>query len=221
MNIVLIAGILIGIALIGGVILTFHKVRRGRATERPRFSAGQRLGWIELGDAINVWHPKRGDLTLVVLGRVVHEELTQHQRGLQFPWVPTGNLFLGFRLEDSIELLNWQNRYYLLDSRTEVSDDDIRRNFATPARIFGDADQNARVEFRYPESTAWHIEDIGRFRIARIDGEWFPLDVGASCRFLHASGEGNQALVVEDFLSGGRDVTWTGYSIQEKDIRRF
>ena len=215
------SGVVVGIALVAGAMLVYRGVKRERTAEKNRFPAGQRLGWIDLGDAINVWHPERGNLTLSVMGRVVYQELTQHRRGVRFPWVPTGNLFLAFRLEENLVLLNWQTRYYLLDHRTEVSDDDIRRNFATPARTFGDADQNARVEFRYPESTLWHIEDIGRSRIARIDGEWFPLDVDNSCRFLHASGEGNRALVVEDFISGGRDLAWTGYRIQENDISRF
>jgi hypothetical protein len=174
---------------------------------------------MDLDHAVIVWHPDRGEVTACPIGRIVYEELTQRQRGAQNPWVPTGNTFLAFRLETNLLLLNWQNRFYLLDSRVEVTDDDIRRSFASHARRFGDADQNADVLFEYPASKKWRMDDIGRFRIGGIAGDWFALQAGAEGRFLHATGEGNRALVVEDFDSRGQDTVWTGYQIQEKDIR--
>jgi hypothetical protein len=188
--------------------------------EKPmQFPASVRLHWMNLENAVIVWHPDRGEVTACPIGRIVYEELTQRQRGAQNPWVPTGNTFLAFRLETNLLLLNWQNRFYLLDSRVEVTDDDIRRSFASHARRFGDADQNADVLFEYPASRKWRMDDIGRFRIKGIDGDWYALQTGAEGRFLHASGEGNRALVVEDFDSRGQDTVWTGYQIQEKDIR--
>jgi hypothetical protein len=178
-----------------------------------------KLNWMSLSTAVIVWHPDRGEVTACPIGRILHEELSQKERGGKHPWVPTGNAFLGFRLEPNLILLNWQNRFYLLDSRVEVTDDDIRRSFALHARRFGEADQNAEIIFEYPVSRKWRIDDIGRFRVGSINGDWFPVRAGAEGRFLHASGDGNRALVVEDFERGGQDTVWTGYQIQEKDIR--
>jgi hypothetical protein len=189
------------------------------AAARVPSNGSQRLAWIKLGEPVTLWHPERGELTVCPLGRIVYQELTQRQRGPQNPWLPTGNAFLSFRLEERLVLLNWLNRFYLLDSRLEVTDDDIRRSFAPHARKFGDADQNALVEFEYPSSVKWRVDDIGRFRLSSVSGEWFPVEVGAEGRFLHASGEGSRALVVEDFDSGGRDVVWKGYLIGEDEIR--
>jgi hypothetical protein len=44
--------------------------------------------------------------------------------------------------------------------------------------------------------------------------------VGATGRFIHAAGEGERALVVEDFQFGGQDTIWTGYRIQESDVHQ-
>jgi hypothetical protein len=186
-----------------------------------RLPAPLKLGWMNFEEAVTVWHPDRGEVTACAFGRILYEELTQRQRGAENPWVPTGSTFLGFRLEANLILLNWQNRFYLLDSRAEVTDDDIRRSFASHARAFGAADQNAKVVFEYPASKKWRIDDIGRFRVGDINGEWFPAEVGATGRFLHASGEGSRVLVVEDFDGGGQDSVWTGYRIKEQDVQKL
>jgi hypothetical protein len=133
--------------------------------------------------------------------------------------VPNGNVTCGLRLASGWFLLQWQNRIYLLDECREVSDDDIGRDFASHARAFGQADQKAVVTFEYPPSTIWRIEDIGKFRVREVSGRSPSVVVGATGRFIHAAGDGGRALAVEDFQFGGQDTVWTGYRIQESDVR--
>jgi hypothetical protein len=151
---------------------------------------------------------------------VIYEELWQETRS--GPWVPTGNAFAGFRLEGNCFLLNWQNRLYLLDESQAISDADIRRDFAPYAHRFGQSDQTATVIFEYPPGR-WRIDDIGKFRVRIVEGEGIGFRPGAMGRFIHASGEGGRALVVEDYESGGggQDTVWRGYQIQEKDVQRL
>jgi hypothetical protein len=179
------------------------------------------LSWVQSESVVIVWHPSRGEVNACPTGRILYEELTQKGRPPQATWVPTGGRFLGFKLEPSLLLLNWQNRYYLLDSLASATDDDIRRDFAPHAKRFGQSDQKAEVLFQYPAGTTWKIDDIGKFRVAEIAGDWSPTPAGATGRFIHASGEGGRALVVHDFEGGGPDSVLRGYRIAEGDIRKL
>ncbi len=180
----------------------------------------QKLDWIRLGQRIYVQHPLRGEWMAHVLGRIVYAELWQRQRGAQVPWEPTGNLYAGFWLEGDLFLLNWQNRFYLLDEAVELSDADIQRDFLPHARKFAQSDQTADVYFAYPPAM-WHIDDIGKFRVEQVEGEGLRFRPGAIGRFIHASGDAGRALVVEDYEGGGggQDTAWIGYHIEEAAIK--
>ncbi len=181
----------------------------------------QKLNWIKVGERIYTNHPIKGELMSHVLGRILYAELWQTTRGPQSPWVPTGKEFAGFWLEGGMFLLNWQNRFYLLDESEQLSDADIQRNFMPYARQFGQSDQTADVYFDYPPAV-WHIDDIGKFRVEQTEGVGLVSRAGAIGRFIHASGDGGRALVVEDYEGGGsgQDTAWTGYTIQEADIKQ-
>lgn len=180
----------------------------------------QKLAWIKLGQRIYTHHPIKGELMAHVLGRIQYSELWQQTRGPQSPWVPTGNVFLGFWVEGSLFLLNWQNRFYLLDESVQVSDADIQRDFLPHARKFAQSDQTAEVYFDYPPAV-WHIDDIGKFRVDSTEGEGLIFRPGAVGRFIHASGDSGRALVVEDYEGGGggQDTVWIGYQAQEEEIK--
>ena len=128
------------------------------------------LSNIQVGQRVRVRHPIQGELNVYVFGRVVFDELWQTSRGSQSPWVPTGNAYSGFWLETNLLLLNWQNRYYLLDERIPVSDPEIQRDFSAHARKFAQSNQTAEVLFSYPP-TMWKMDDIGKFRIRTCEGE--------------------------------------------------
>jgi len=179
----------------------------------------QKLEWIKMKDRIKVTHPVKGELTVFVLGRILFTELWQRTSGAQSPWVPTGNQFAGFWLDGEMLLLNWQNRFYLLDERMEISDSDIQRDFAPHAKKFAQSNQTADVFFAYPPAS-WHIDDIGKFSIASVEGATRNHAAGAVGRFIHASGDGGRALVLDDFESGAQDAVWTGYQIQENQIQK-
>jgi hypothetical protein len=181
-------------------------------------SSAPSLNQISTGGQIRVRHPVQGELTVHVMGRVIYDELWQAQRGPQVPWTPTGSAFSGFWLETNLFLLSWQNRYYLLDEASLLSDAEIQRDFAPHARKFAQSDQTAEVYFAYPPAS-WHIDDIGKFRIRSVEGEGLRNVTGSIGRFVHCSGDGHRALVLEDYESGGgQDVVWTGYQIQSEDI---
>ena len=198
----------------GSTLLTVSSAQREVPTP-------PKLDWIKPGDSISVRHPVQGELTVQVMGYIVYEELWQQTRGAQSPWVPTGSAFAGFWLETDRFLLNWQNRFYLLDEETAISDADIQRDFAPHARKFAQSDQTATVIFPYPPSR-WRIDDIGKFHVQVVQGEGLSFRPGAIGRFIHASGDGGRALVVEDYESGGggQDTVWKGYQIQEKDVQK-
>lgn len=180
----------------------------------------QAFDWIQIGQRIRVPHPNQGELTLYVLGRIAYQELWQTSRGPQSPWVPTGNTFLGFWLENNILLLNWQTRAYLLDEHVPLSDADIQRDFLPYARQFAQSDQTATVHFAYPPAS-WKIEDIGKFRVQAADGEGLMFRPGATGRFIHSSGDSGRALVVEDYEGGGggQDSAWIGYQIEADAVK--
>jgi hypothetical protein len=106
-----------------------------------------------------------------------------------------------------------------LDRRFALTDQDINRNFASPARQFSASNQTAEVAFEYND-IKWRMDDIGRFRIELADGENQKLEAGAIGRFIHASRD-NKALAVEDFQSGGSgsDSARTGYKIEENAVK--
>lgn len=180
----------------------------------------KKFAWIHLGQRITVQHPLKGELMAHVLGRIRYTELWQRRRDPQTPWTPTGNVFFGFWLEGDLFLLNWQNRVYLLDESTQLSDADIQRDFLPHARKFAQSDQTADVYFAYPPAM-WHIDDIGKFQVESTEGEGLHFRTGAVGRFIHASGDSGRALVLEDYESGGsgQDTVWIGYSTQEDLIR--
>ena len=105
-----------------------------------------------------------------------------------------------------------------MDEVTPVTDVDIQRDFAPHARQFAQSEQTANVYFAYPPAS-WHIDDIGKFAILRIEGEGFRQQTGAIGRFIHSSGDSKRGMVVEDYEGGsGQDAVWSGYLIEEKDI---
>jgi hypothetical protein len=180
----------------------------------------QKLDWVRVNDRIQVAHPVKGELSVHVLGRILFTELWQKTSGAQSPWVPTGNLFAGFWLEQEMLLLNWLNRFYLLDERIEVTDTDILRDFAPYAKKFAQSNQTADVYFAYPPAS-WHIVDIGKFSIAAVEGAVRNHVAGVTGRFIHAGGDSGRALVLDDFESGAQDAVWFGYQIQEEQIRKI
>jgi len=178
-----------------------------------------KLGGLEIGKSLRLVHPRKGAQDYRVRGRLLFTELWQASRGPQVPWTPTGNYFAGFALEPVAYLLNWQDRFYLLEDRRALTDMDINRDFVPYARQFAQSDQTARVEFSYG-GAHWQMVDIGRFAIEFEEGEGSQLHKGAFGRFIHAS-SGDQALVVNDFQSGGsggQDTLWRGFLIKETDI---
>jgi len=181
-----------------------------------------KLGGLEIGKDVMVIHPQTGEMSYTVRGRLLYTELWQASRGPAVPWTPTGNFYAGFALEPTAYLLNWQDRFYLLEKRRSLTDMDINRDFAPHARRFAQSDQTARVEFSY-ESQRWVIVDIGRFAIEFEDGEGLHLHKGAIGRFIHIhAASGDPALVIEDFQSGGsggQDTLWKGLQIKETDIK--
>jgi hypothetical protein len=176
------------------------------------------LSQVQVGSRIRVRHPVQGELTVYVMGQVVYDELWQARREPQVPWTPTGNAFSGFWLETNLFLLNWQNRYYLLDEVTALSGAEIERYFTPHARKFAQSDQTADVYFAYPPAS-WHIDEIGKFSIRAVEGEGLRSIPGTTGRFIHCSGDGRRALVLEDYEGAGQDVVWTGFQIEADDIK--
>ncbi len=179
----------------------------------------KKLNHLEIGKSVRVKHPVKGDVTYQILGRLLYTELWQASRGPNVPWTPTENYYAGFALEPNAFLLNWQDRFYILDEKRSLTDMDINRDFVPAARQFAQSNQTAKVDFSYGGGR-WQMVDIGRFAIEFEDGEGLHLHKGAIGRFIHA-GNGNQALIVDDFQSGGsggQDTVWKGFQVQESDI---
>jgi hypothetical protein len=179
-----------------------------------------KLGALEIGKDVKVVHPQKGEQIYKVRGRLLYTELWQAASGPAVPWTPTGNYFAGFALEPAALLLNWQDRFYILEERRSLTDMEINRDFVPYARQFAQSNQTAKVEFQYA-GARWQMVDIGRFAIEFEDGEGCHLHKGAIGRFIHAGG-GGQALVVDDFQSGGsggQDTLWRGFQVNETDIK--
>ena len=184
-----------------------------------------KLGALDLGKTVRVVHPQKGEQTYKVRGRLLYTELWQATSGPTVPWTPTGNYYAGFALEPAAYLLNWQDRFYIMDEHRALTDMDINRDFVPYARQFAQSNQTANVEFSYAGGR-WKMVDIGRFAIEFEDGEGTHLHKGAIGRFIHASSgpstsSGQVALVIDDFQSGGsggQDTLWKGFLIKETDI---
>lgn len=152
--------------------------------------------------------------------RLYYGELWQERSGANIPWTPTGTYFVGLTLQGGRFLLNWQGRFYFFDSNSRLTDMDINRDFVPYARQFAASNQTADVRFRY-QNQNWKMDDIGKFRIEYCDGEGTQISAGSVGRFIHAS-NGNEALVVEDYQSGGSggmDTLWRGFLLKETDIK--
>lgn len=174
---------------------------------------------VEIGQAVLMKHPRQGEINLAVQNRVYYGELWQAQMRQDVPWTLTGNYYARLGLGGDTYLLNWQDRFYLLDSQSSLTDMDINRDFAPYARQFAASNQTANFSFRFRE-LYWHMEDIGRFRIEFAEGDGIKVSPGAVGRFIHASHD-NRVLVVEDYQTGGSglDTLWMGYRIEEEDIK--
>jgi len=185
-----------------------------------------KLGALEIGKTVRVTHPHKGEQSYKVRGRLLYTELWQASSGPTVPWTPTGNYYAGFALEPNAYLLNWQDRFYILEERRALTDMDINRDFLPYAKQFAQSNQTARVEFSYAGGR-WLMVDIGRFAIEFEDGEGLHLHKGAIGRFIHATSSnpstssGQAALVIDDFQSGGsggQDTLWRGFQVKETDI---
>jgi len=182
-------------------------------------SEPQHLAGLIVGQSVRISKPSAEDAVYQVRGRLLYTELWQSRRGADVPWTPTGNVFAGFVLEPQAYLLNWQGRFYLLGSPVTLTDQEISRDFLPHAKRFSQSDQTAKVEFSYGGSR-WRMDDIGRFALESVEGQGAHLGQGAIGRFIHASAK-NQALVLEDFQSGGsggRDTLWKGSLLKIDDI---
>jgi hypothetical protein len=178
------------------------------------------FGDVQVGQSIHITHPKQGALTLTVHRRLYYGELWQEGSGPNVPWTTTGTYFVGLTLDRDLFLLNWQSRFYLLDSHSPLTDMDINRDFAPYARQFAMSNQTADVRFQYANEN-WKIIDIGKFRIEYCDGDGAQISPGSVGRFIHGS-SGSDVLVVEDYQSGGSgglDTLWKGLIIQQSDIK--
>ena len=173
----------------------------------------------QIGQNITVTHPQRGGLTGKILGSIRYTELWQRVNSPSEPWVPTGNEFAAHWLGNFM-LYEWQERVYLLDEYDPLSDQDIQTSFLPYAKQFAQSNQTAKVSFAWPPAS-WTIVDIGKFAVARAEGDGLRLNQGAGGRFIHASGADNRALVVEDYQSGsgGKDTAWTGWQITWDDVK--
>jgi len=178
------------------------------------------LARLQVGAGVRVRLPP-GEQGFHVLGRALIAELWQASHGPNVPWTFTGNLFAGFALSgvNQAYLLNWQNRFYLFESRQTLDDQHIQRYFLPYARTFGQSNQMDRVEFDY-EGRRWKVVDIGRSQVIFTEGQGLHIQRGAEARFIYAQ-SGDTHILVEDYRSGGaaQDTLWKGFSIQEQDIQ--
>jgi hypothetical protein len=174
-----------------------------------------------LGQNITLNHPQRGGVTGKILGSIRYTELWQRVNSPSEPWVPTGNEFAAHWLGNFM-VYEWQDRVYVLDEYEPLTDQDIQANFLPYAKQFAQSNQTAKVTFAFPPAS-WTIVDIGKFVVARADGDGLRLKAGAQGRFIHASGADNRGLVVEDYQSGGggQDTAWTGWQITWDDVQNI
>lgn len=188
--------------------------------QRPSDSMQDKFANAQLKQTIVATHPQRGiDLTGQITGTIRFTELWQASGSSA--WTPTGNTFAAHWLGNWM-LYEWQGRVYLLDEAVALSDQDIQQNFMPYAKQFAQSNQTAQVTFAWPPAS-WTIADIGKFRVARAEGQGLRLNVGAEGRFIHATGADKRALIVEDYQSGsgGQDTAWLGWQITWDMIKRI
>lgn len=174
-----------------------------------------------LGQNITVNHPQRGPITGKIVGTIRYTELWQRVKSPSEPWVPTGNQFTAHWLGNFM-IYEWKEALWLLDEYDALTDKDIATHFAPYAKRFGESNETADVYFAFPPAS-WKMTDIGKFSVQSAEGTGLRLNVGATGRFIHASGDGGRALVVEDYQSGsgGQDTAWIGYSITWDDVKKI
>ena len=174
-----------------------------------------------LGQNITVDHPQRGPITGKILGTIRYTELWQRVKSPSEPWAPTGNQFTAHWLGNFM-IYEWKENLWLLDEYDALTDKDIATHFAPYAKRFGESNETADVYFAFPPAS-WKMTDIGKFSVQSAEGSGLRLNVGATGRFIHASGDGGRTLVVEDYQSGsgGQDTAWIGYSITWDAIQKI
>ena len=174
-----------------------------------------------LGQTITVNHPQRGSITGKILGTIRYTELWQRVKSPNEPWVPTGNQFTAHWLGNFM-IYEWKENLWLLDEYDALTDQDIATHFLPYAKRFGESNETAEVFFAYPPAS-WRMTDIGKFRVQSVEGAGLRLTNGAVGRFIHASGDGGRALVVEDYQSGqgGQDTAWIGWQLKWEDVERI
>ena len=175
----------------------------------------------QLGQTITFNHPERGAVTGKILGSIEYTELWQRTNAPSEPWIATGNSFAAHWLGSQL-VYEWQSRLYVLDEYQPLSDADIQQSFMPYAKRFAQSNQQAQVSFAWPPAS-WTIADIGKFRVARAEGDGLRLSVGAVGRFIHCNGADRRALVVEDYQSGqgGQDTAWIGYTLNWEDVQKI
>ena len=176
------------------------------------------IGWIQLNQRIYVPHPVKGETMAHVLGRIVYSELWQQSRGPQSPWVPTGNVFLGFWLEGGMFLLGWQNRAYLLDEAVDLSDADIQTIRAARPQIRPERPDRRRL-------LCLSTGDVAHRRYRQVprrpDGRRGAALSNRSRRALHSLQWGQRPGFDGRGLRGRmrrQDTAWVGYQIEEEDV---
>jgi hypothetical protein len=174
-----------------------------------------------IGQTITVNHPQRGAITGKILATIRYTELWQRVKSPSEPWVPTGNQFTAHWLGNFM-LYEWKENFWLLDQYDPLTDKDIATNFMPYAKRFGESNETADVFFAYPPAS-WKMTDIGKFSVQNAEGTGLRLGTGSVGRFIHASGDGGRALVVEDYQSGqgGQDTAWIGFQIGWDDIQKI
>lgn len=174
-----------------------------------------------IGQNITVNHPKRGPITGKIIGSIRYTELWQRVKSPSEPWVPTGNLYTAHWLGNFM-IYEWKEGLYLLDEYEALTDKDIATHFAPYAKRYGESNETADVYFAFPPAS-WKMTDIGKFNVAGAEGSGLRLNQSATGRFIHASGDGGRALVVEDYQSGsgGQDTAWIGYAIKWDDVNKI
>lgn len=173
-----------------------------------------------IGQNITVNHPQRGTITGKILGTIRYTELWQRVKSPSEPWVPTGNQFTAHWLGNFM-IYSWKEDLFLFDQYEALTDKDIATHFAPYAKRYGESNETADVYFAFPPAS-WKMTDIGKFTVQSAEGTGLRLSTGAMGRFIHGSGDGGRALVVEDYQSGsgGQDTAWIGYSITWEDIKK-
>lgn len=197
--------------------------RRTPPVVRPRSGDTMQAKFFNarLGQTLTYEHPQRGTVTGKILGTIRYTELWQRVNSPSEPWIATGNTYAAHWLGNFM-LYEWQQRFYTLDEYQPLTDQEINQSFLPYAKRFAQSDQTAQVSFAWPPAS-WTMVDIGRFEVARAEGDGLRLNQGAIGRFIHARGADQRALVVEDYQQGqgGQDTAWIGYELEWKALLKI